>query len=497
NDATPPAPATYSANIGWGDSTSSAGTINGGIVTGTHAYSSPGSYTVSITVNEYFGSPPPPGIANPLPRVTGGVHIDSTGSATTSVTVAASSGGGVGSLAISAVNLSPVIEGAAGNTVTVANFSDGDGNTAASAYTANIDWGDGTNSAGTVTGTGPFTVSAAHSYAEEGNLTFTVTVTDSDGNVASATGTVTVTDAPITATIPTINATEGTAFSQTIISVSDPAGPETGVNYGYTVDWGDGTDSSGTATVASIQGGHTYAEEGNYTINTNVTDDGGQTTSATGFVTVAGPGPVVTNPGDQTSAEGAVVALQIQASDPDGDTLTYAADNLPFGLAIDSATGLINGTVDYSDAETQFGSYAVVVSVTEGGFASFSTGFTWTITDTPRAPIAVNDSYGTQTNTTLTVGASQGVLANDTDPDGNPLTATALSTPQHGTLAANADGSFTYTPATGYSGPDSFTYQATDGILNSNTATVSINVHSTNHAPVANPDSYSIGHGQT
>src|SRR5262249_55035119 len=61
-----------------------------------------------------------------------------------------------------------------------------------------------------------------------------------------------------------------------------------------------------------------------------------------------------------------------------------------------------------------------------------------------------------------------------------------VSSPSHGTLTLNASGSFTYTPAANYHGPDSFTYKANDGTADSNVATVSITVTSVNDAPVAN-----------
>ena len=55
------------------------------------------------------------------------------------------------------------------------------------------------------------------------------------------------------------------------------------------------------------------------------------------------------------------------------------------------------------------------------------------------------------------------MLANDTDVDGEPLTAVLVTGPPHGTLTLNADGSFTYTPDANYNGTDSFTYAANDG----------------------------------
>jgi VCBS repeat-containing protein len=88
-------------------------------------------------------------------------------------------------------------------------------------------------------------------------------------------------------------------------------------------------------------------------------------------------------------------------------------------------------------------------------------------------------------------------LGNDTDPEGNPLTAVKVSDPAHGTVTLNATGSFTYTPAANYSGPDTFTYKVNDGSLDSNTATVSITITPVNDAPVANPDSYSLAEDTT
>ena len=97
-------------------------------------------------------------------------------------------------------------------------------------------------------------------------------------------------------------------------------------------------------------------------------------------------------------------------------------------------------------------------------------------------PVAVNDSYTTNQNTALTVTTpgtlGNGVLANDTDTDSPHLTAARVAGPSHGTLVLNGDGTFTYTPAAGYSGTDSFTYTANDidPSRSSNVATVTITV---------------------
>jgi VCBS repeat-containing protein len=103
-------------------------------------------------------------------------------------------------------------------------------------------------------------------------------------------------------------------------------------------------------------------------------------------------------------------------------------------------------------------------------------------TVTNRAPTANPDAYSTAEDTPLTV-AAPGVLANDSDPEHDPLSAVLVSGPSHGTLTLNPDGSFTYTPATNHTGSDSFTYQASDGTLASELATVTLTVTAANDPP--------------
>jgi VCBS repeat-containing protein len=102
----------------------------------------------------------------------------------------------------------------------------------------------------------------------------------------------------------------------------------------------------------------------------------------------------------------------------------------------------------------------------------------------------VNDAYGTDEDTALNI-LLPGVLANDSDIDGNGLTAQLAAGPAHGSLTLNPNGSFAYTPAANYNGPDSFTYRANDGATNSAPALVSITVRPINDAPVALNDAYS------
>jgi hypothetical protein len=92
-------------------------------------------------------------------------------------------------------------------------------------------------------------------------------------------------------------------------------------------------------------------------------------------------------------------------------------------------------------------------------------------------PVAVNDSYTTDEDTALVV-AAPGVLGNDTDTEGDPLTAVLDTDVSSGSLTLNADGSFTYTPNLNFNGTDSFTYHANDG-ADSNIATVTTAIRPT------------------
>ena len=103
-------------------------------------------------------------------------------------------------------------------------------------------------------------------------------------------------------------------------------------------------------------------------------------------------------------------------------------------------------------------------------------------------PVAADDRYATAEDQELDVTAANGVLANDSSPDGNTLTAVLAANPANGSVTLNPDGSFSYTPNDGFYGTDSFTYYDENGLADSNEATVYITVFS---VPVANDDSYS------
>jgi hypothetical protein len=115
-----------------------------------------------------------------------------------------------------------------------------------------------------------------------------------------------------------------------------------------------------------------------------------------------------------------------------------------------------------------------------------STSTTVTITITNATPVARNDAYTTTVAGTRTVGAP-GVMANDSDVDGDPIQASLVTGAAHGTVSLAADGSFGYASVAGYSGADSFTYRVSDGLALSSTASVTLTVPAPPPTPTPTP----------
>ena len=113
-------------------------------------------------------------------------------------------------------------------------------------------------------------------------------------------------------------------------------------------------------------------------------------------------------------------------------------------------------------------------------------------------PLAVADEYFTNAGVTLNVLVADGVLDNDSDPDGDALEAQLVDGVSHGLLTLRADGSFVYVPNTSFVGVDSFRYRAFDELATSNEVVVAITVgEEVNMAPVAMLDSYVVRIGVT
>ena len=159
-------------------------------------------------------------------------------------------------------------------------------------------------------------------------------------------------------------------------------------------------------------------------------------------------------------------------ADIDGDVL---AALLASGPSHGTLTLNPDGSLNYTPAANFHGTDSFTYRASDGTDASNLATVTIEVAAVNDAPVAVNNSYTATQDTPLVVSAP-GILAGDSDADGDALSASLVSGPAHGTLALQANGSFTYTPAAGYSGPDSFSYRASDGAATSGVAVVSINV---------------------
>ena len=212
---------------------------------------------------------------------------------------------------------------------------------------------------------------------------------------------------------------------------------------------------------------------------------GGLSGSQTG-ITVGNP-PVANNDSysinENTVLTVAAPGVLANDTDPQGNPLTAV---LATGPAHGSLTLNSDGSFSYTPANNYYGADSFTYQAYDGQAYSGVATVSITVNRVNQTPVASNDRYTMAGNTTLTVNAP-GVLANDTDPDGDALTAVLAAGPSHGTLTLNTDGSFSYTPATNFLGTDSFTYQASDGLVDSNVATVTLTV---GQPPVANNDSY-------
>jgi hypothetical protein len=192
----------------------------------------------------------------------------------------------------------------------------------------------------------------------------------------------------------------------------------------------------------------------------------------------------VTASGDEDT----VIPWTPSVSDPDGDTLTCAIVTQPAnGSAAvnpDCSSGSYTPDLNFN------GSDSFSYKANDGQVDSNTAVVSVTVNPVNDPPLAVGDSYTTAEDMPLTV-AAPGVLANDEDVEGDPLTAVLDSPPANGLLALAPDGSFTFTPTLDFHGMDSFTYHATDTVSDSNLATVTLTVTAVNDPPLAIDDNYS------
>jgi hypothetical protein len=238
----------------------------------------------------------------------------------------------------------------------------------------------------------------------------------------------------------------------------------------------------GAATIAAGGFAVTYIPAANYFGSDSFTytiDDGhGGTDTASVTVTVANTddAPDAVDDGLSLAEDSGPNVLHVLANDidVDGDPITITTTTQgAHGAVVNGGT-----SVTYAPATDFFGTDTFSYTVTDGHGGSDTATVQVSVSNVNDQPVAAGDSFLMNQDTTLVV-SSPGVLANDTDIDGDTLHAGVVGPVAHGTLSLTANGSMTYTPAPGFAGNDSFMYVANDGAVDSGPATVTIHIADT------------------
>jgi VCBS repeat-containing protein len=323
---------------------------------------------------------------------------------------------------------------------------------------------------------GTYTYTPAQDYNGSDSFTFTA----NDGSLTSAPGTVSITVTPVN-DAPVATASSATTAEDTVLHASVSA---TDVD-SPTLTYAKASGPSHGTLVLNTDGTYTYtpAQDYNGSDSFTFTANDGQLTSAPATVsltiTPVNDAPVATA-SSATTAEDTVLNSSVSATDVDSPTLTYAVGT---GPSHGSLTLNANGTYSYTPAADYNGSDSFTFTANDGFLTSAPATVSITVTPVNDAPVATASSATTAEDTVLNSSVSA------TDVDSPTLTYAKASGPSHGTVTVNSDGTYTYTPALNYNGPDSFTFTANDGFLTSAPATVSLTVTPVNDAPVATASS--------
>ncbi len=246
---------------------------------------------------------------------------------------------------------------------------------------------------------------------------------------------------------------------------------------GTTTDNGDGTITYTPATGYSGSDSFTY----------QVCDTDGQCDTATVTVDIqdVNDPPIAVDDSATTNEDTPVnITVISNDSDPDGDTITLNTISLP--PANGTATIGAGGVITYLPAANFNGTDSFQYTICDPSVLCAAATVTVTINPVPDAPVATNDGVNTPMDTPVTIN----VQGNDYDPDGDALTTTSADPNSVflGTVVINGDGTITYTPPTGFTGGDSFSYQICDPSGQCATSVVIINVGVANEPPIAEDD---------
>ncbi len=333
-----------------------------------------------------------------------------------------------------------------------------------------------------------------------GTDSFTYRISDGNGGTAEATVTLTVTavnDAP-TAGPLAVATNEDTA----IVNGALPAAADLD---GDTVTYAAATGPAHGTVVVNANGTYTYTPAANYngpdSFTYTVSDANGGSNTYTVTITVnpVNDTPIAVDDTFTGNEDGTITGdvtpgTPAQDRDVDADALTVAdADGNPANgitpvVAPSNGTLVLNanGTFTYTPNANFNGTDSFTYRISDGNGGTAEAVVTLTVTAVNDAPTAGPLTVATNEDTAIVNGA----LPAAADLDGDTVTYAAATGPAHGTVVVNANGTYTYTPAANYNGPDSFTYTVSDANGGSNTYTVTITVNPVNDTPIAVDDTF-------
>ncbi len=319
-----------------------------------------------------------------------------------------------------------------------------------------------------------------------GVYTFDVIVTDDGSNPANLSDTetisVTVNDvnsAPVLAAIGNQSVDEETLLSFNAAATdSDLPAQSLSFSLAGTVPAGASITPAGVFswTPTEAQG------FGVYSFDVVVTDDGSNPATLSDSETISVTvnevnAPPVANAQSTTTDDATPLLITLTGSDSEGSTLTFSIVTPPATGSLGAITQIPPSSASVTYTPGSVGDNSFTFLVNDGALNSTPATVTLDVTSSNTAPTGVNDAYSVTGNVGINVPVGNGVTSNDTDPEFDTLTVSAFDavSVQGGTVSVNANGSFTYDPAAGYTGADSFNYTVSDGAL-TDTATVNLTV---------------------
>ncbi|MGE5518197.1 MAG: tandem-95 repeat protein [Bacteroidota bacterium] len=369
-------------------------------------------------------------------------------------------------------------------------------------YTVLAD-GQSHNGSLSVDANGNFTFTAKDSNWN-GSDSFTVQVSDGHGGTVNQTVNVTVTptnDAPVVSVVTGGTGSESTTSAATQVTGTISASDVDGDTLSYSVV-NDGASHNGTLSV-DANGNFTFtAKDSNWngsdSFTVQVSDGHGGTVNQTVNVTVnpTNDAPVVSVVGgtgsESTTSAATQVTGKINASDADGDTLSYSVVNDGAShngsLSVDS-----NGNFTFVAKDSNWnGSDSFTVQVSDGHGGTVNQTVNVTVTPTNDAPVVSVVTGGTGAESTTNAATQVTGKINASDVDGDTLSYTVVPDGQshNGSLSVDGNGNFVFTAKdSNWNGSDSFTVQVSDGHGGTVTQTVNIKVDAANDAPDAVDDS--------